>query len=161
MVSSKLCESLKCSNLKNPEYGTGRFCSQTCARSFATMKSRNEINAKVSKKLKGRIVHNKARYVLIGETIRKNHLHKIMISDFDSLGRNGKRARILIEQENKCLWCELDTWNGIPIVLELDHEDGDRSNELRENLRLLCPNCHSQTPTWRRQKQAVVVQQTE
>lgn len=41
-----------------------------------------------------------------------------------------------------------DTWNDRPIVLQLDHIDGDRWNDAIENLRLLCPNCHSQTPTY-------------
>ena len=38
---------------------------------------------------------------------------------------------------------------GEPIPLELDHIDGDRENNSRENCRLLCANCHSQTPTFR------------
>ena len=39
------------------------------------------------------------------------------------------------------------------IKLEVDHIDGDKYNNSRENLRLLCPNCHSTTPTWRKPKQ--------
>lgn len=38
---------------------------------------------------------------------------------------------------------------GRDIPLELDHIDGERSNNLLENLRLLCPNCHALTPTYR------------
>jgi riboflavin synthase alpha subunit len=38
---------------------------------------------------------------------------------------------------------------GREINLELDHIDGKRSNHKLENLRLLCPNCHSQTDTYR------------
>lgn len=34
-----------------------------------------------------------------------------------------------------------------------DHIDGDKHNNSRENLRLLCPNCHSTTPTWRKPNQ--------
>lgn len=55
--------------------------------------------------------------------------------------------------DNICVECELhDNWNGLPIELELDHIDGDKSNNLLDNLRLLCPNCHSQTPTFRGRK---------
>lgn len=52
--------------------------------------------------------------------------------------------------ENRCTECGQDsTWNGKHLVMQLDHIDGDRLNNLLDNLRLLCPNCHSQTPTYR------------
>lgn len=48
----------------------------------------------------------------------------------------------------KCDKCGLKDWQGKPITLQLDHKDGDRTNNALSNLRLLCPNCHSQTPTY-------------
>jgi hypothetical protein len=51
--------------------------------------------------------------------------------------------------ENKCSKCGIGPeWQGEPLSLQLDHIDGNRHNNARENLRLLCPNCHSQTPTF-------------
>lgn len=41
-----------------------------------------------------------------------------------------------------------DEWLGKKIVLQVDHVDGDRSNNRASNLRFLCPNCHSQTGNW-------------
>ncbi|WP_306312328.1 HNH endonuclease signature motif containing protein [Streptomyces hydrogenans] len=41
-------------------------------------------------------------------------------------------------------------WRGRPLRLEIDHVNGDWSDDRRENLRLLCPNCHAVTDTWRR-----------
>jgi hypothetical protein len=42
--------------------------------------------------------------------------------------------------------------NGLPLVLQLDHENGDGRDNRIENLRWLCPNCHTQTPTYSRAK---------
>jgi hypothetical protein len=50
---------------------------------------------------------------------------------------------------HRCEGCGLCEWDGRPIPLELDHVDGDRTNNRLENLRLLCPNCHALTPTYR------------
>jgi hypothetical protein len=51
--------------------------------------------------------------------------------------------------EYKCYSCGIHTWLNNHLTLELDHIDGDKYNNLLENLRLLCPNCHSLTSTWR------------
>jgi endogenous inhibitor of DNA gyrase (YacG/DUF329 family) len=46
----------------------------------------------------------------------------------------------------KCFECGVESiWNNKPLVLQLDHIDGDSDNNYPKNLRLLCPNCHSQT----------------
>jgi hypothetical protein len=40
-------------------------------------------------------------------------------------------------------------WLGLPLAFVLDHIDGDPMNNGRENLRLICPNCDSQLPTYK------------
>lgn len=51
--------------------------------------------------------------------------------------------------ENKCTECFIkDSWNNKPLKLQLDHIDGNHFNNTLSNLRLLCPNCHSQTHTF-------------
>ncbi len=48
-----------------------------------------------------------------------------------------------------CSNCNNETWLGKPIPLELDHINGVNKDNRFENLRLLCPNCHALTPTYR------------
>ena len=58
----------------------------------------------------------------------------------------------LIEEHlkpNHCEWCLREEWNGRPIPLELDHVNGRRDDNRLCNLRVLCPNCHAQTETYR------------
>jgi len=52
-------------------------------------------------------------------------------------------------KSNQCELCKITEWNGNSIVMELDHIDGNRFNHSLDNLKMLCPNCHSQTPTFR------------
>ena len=56
-------------------------------------------------------------------------------------------SRNLIEY--RCSECGCgEEWNGKPISLQLDHINGINNDHRLENLRFLCPNCHSQTKTW-------------
>jgi len=48
----------------------------------------------------------------------------------------------------KCSSCSVDSWNGKPLTLQLEHIDGHSENNTPNNLCLLCPNCHSQTSTY-------------
>lgn len=67
--------------------------------------------------------------------------------------RTNSEVKKMIKQYNllpyKCAKCEIESWNNEPIVLELDHIDGDAFNCSLSNYRYLCPNCHSQTHTYR------------
>jgi len=65
-------------------------------------------------------------------------------TNISSLKRNLIRKR-----GHKCENCHLEEWQKQDIPLELDHVDGDRTNNLENNLKLLCCNCHALTPTWR------------
>jgi len=50
--------------------------------------------------------------------------------------------------KNECTICGIKEWNGKSINMQLDHIDGVSSNHFRSNLRMICPNCHSQTDTY-------------
>lgn len=55
------------------------------------------------------------------------------------------RALLASGREYQCAECGVkEQYNNKPIVLEVDHMDGNWKNNKKENLRFLCPNCHSQ-----------------
>ena len=51
-------------------------------------------------------------------------------------------------KENKCDICGITDWNGKPLSMRLDHLDGNSHNHKLENLKMICPNCDSQTETY-------------
>jgi hypothetical protein len=60
------------------------------------------------------------------------------------------KKKFLEEQNHKCAICNMDDeWMGKILVFVLDHIDGDASNNNRNNLRLVCPNCDSQLSTFK------------
>ncbi|MFD3999388.1 HNH endonuclease signature motif containing protein [Streptomyces rubiginosohelvolus] len=60
-----------------------------------------------------------------------------------------RRALREIGTPEQCEGCGTGpVWHGSPITLEIDHVNGDWSDDRAENLRLLCPNCHAVTNTW-------------
>lgn len=64
------------------------------------------------------------------------------------------RLRLLREKifPHQCHSCNGTEWLGKPIPLELEHIDGNHENNYLSNLKLLCPNCHAFTPTYRGRK---------
>ena len=61
------------------------------------------------------------------------------------------KNRLLKEgiKSNKCEICGLTDWMNESVAIELHHIDGDRTNHRLDNLEMICPNCHSQTKTFR------------
>ena len=63
---------------------------------------------------------------------------------------NGSVKRHLIETFGyQCSECEISEWNNKQIVLELEHKNGNSNDNSLDNVCLLCPNCHSQTETYK------------
>jgi len=66
-----------------------------------------------------------------------------------SIGKGSLKRNLKREFGDNCSVCRIDSWMDRPINLEIDHIDGDPFNNVPENLRLICPNCHSQTPSFK------------
>lgn len=88
-----------------------------------------------------------------------DYVHIIRYRDFKEHPEKYNRASynpksfkkdILKEQNYRCAICGCSPeWNGKPLTFVLDHIDGHASNNSRDNLRLICPNCDSQTDTFK------------
>lgn len=74
-----------------------------------------------------------------------------VLIEHSNYNRRALRKRLFKNKllENKCYECGItDIWNNKPITLHLDHVNGINDDNRIENLRILCPNCHSQTSTY-------------
>jgi hypothetical protein len=92
---------------------------------------------------KGKFCNNKcqANYRFENKTIKKIKENKCRDA--------GTLKRFLAKTVGyRCIICNLLEWNNKDISLHLDHIDGNADNNTPENIRLLCPNCHSQTETF-------------
>jgi len=139
-------------NIKYEDILRAINCTDTMAKAaekagmkFSTFK-RKAIKFGLYKANQGRIGISREEYEM--DSIRIP-LDKILNGDFPFYSRSHLKKRILKNgiKENKCEICGLVEWNGKDIKCELDHIDGDSKNHRLENLRMLCPNCHSQTDT--------------
>lgn len=86
----------------------------------------------------------------------KKQLKEKSVSSNKLFTEHSKHSRIVIRRrvikenllEYKCAICGISEWNGKTLSLELDHINGVNDDNRLENLRFLCPNCHSQTTTY-------------
>ena len=91
-----------------------------------------------------------------GKGIKKNIPNHKTLEQLQAANTKERKSNIplkkrLIQEgilDYKCDICEIVEWKGQRLSLHLDHIDGNRDNNNLNNLRLLCPNCHSQTPTY-------------
>jgi 5-methylcytosine-specific restriction endonuclease McrA len=82
---------------------------------------------------------------------KKFSLEELLTIDSPVTNTSAFKKRLIKEGvlENICILCGIGSeWNHKPLVLQIDHINGDREDNRLENLRILCPNCHSQTETY-------------
>lgn len=129
-------------------YGTNKgrlYCSRDCANSFTgeqrviprpcpvcseQMADRNAVHCST------KCFTEAARL----ERIRRFHLGELPAPRI--------RAVLIDVRGHKCEECGLSDWRGQPIPVESHHKDGDASNNMPDNVQLICKNCHGLTPNF-------------
>ena len=137
----------ECGTVLSYEIRRNKFCSSNCAATYnnqrrtrRTKRSRFCANCGQRKET----VANKYCLECAG-----SHFYR-RVTTLAEAKRDPSRKKIIIEARgHQCEVCGLETWLDNPIALELDHIDGDADNNVAENLRLICPNCHAQTETYK------------
>jgi 5-methylcytosine-specific restriction endonuclease McrA len=74
----------------------------------------------------------------------------LLVEDRPQTNRSHLKRRLLSAglKDNRCEECALTDWRGLPLNMEIHHVNGKGKDNRVENLKLLCPNCHSQTDSW-------------
>lgn len=139
------CGIVATNTLKN-----GKQCCSRSANSCPINKGKN--SAAIKKSIQKNNIDYKTRYSNLPEQTKNKMMWnkgKFTATNFSYGGTGNHKAILILERTHQCEHCKNIEWMGSQITLELDHIDGDRVNNTKENLRLLCPNCHSMTKTWR------------
>lgn len=80
---------------------------------------------------------------------KKKTFQEIENGKVDERGARTLKAFLVEKCGDVCVSCGISSeWNGKKLSLQLDHIDGNSDNNSLSNLRILCPNCHSQTETY-------------
>lgn len=141
-----------CLNCGKMLHGVNKFCNSSCSASYNNHKrAKNEICVCLncgkeyvkSKNSTGKFCCFDCSVEFRNKEKDKEYF-KGEISDMHTLKRHYIR-----NNEYKCAICGISEWNNKPLVLILDHIDGNSDNNFPNNLRLVCPNCDSQLDTFK------------
>lgn len=149
---------LECFECKSKILYPNKFCSHSCSASY-----NNKIKVKkVEQKIVNSIESIKNICKNCNKTCTKKFCSQKCSSDYRyKIGKelwldtgcevdNRRLKRYLIDLNGySCDVCGIHTWNNSPITLEIDHINGNSQDCNRSNVRLICPNCHSQTSTYK------------
>jgi transposase-like protein len=81
---------------------------------------------------------------------RSMPIEELLVAGRTQTGRDHLKRRLQEAglKENRCETCGISKWRGAPLSMSLHHVNGDGSDNRIDNLQMLCPNCHAQTPNY-------------
>lgn len=148
-IKCKVCSSI----IEYEHRNVKKFCSQSCSSVF-----NNKIRIRNVKKK----TNNISNCLHCGKTgIRKKYCSSqcqgkesqkntnLKIESGNKVGPVQFKRYLSEKRGHKCEMCSFTEWGGKPILLILDHIDGNSDNCSLENLRLICSNCDTLTPTYK------------
>lgn len=137
----------QCNKILEYRNKSNKFCNHTCSAKYT------------NKRRKSRLVYikclncgkNTANLRFCSTTCHKEFKFKQASKDIEAGFKVSKHIlkKYLIAKDDRCSICGITEWNCKPLTLDLDHIDGNSDNDSLDNVRLLCPNCHSQTDTYK------------
>jgi len=142
---------IKCNKEHDGSYGSGKYCSVSCANSRVRT---DAVKRKISEGML------KSEWWKTCDFSYNSNPSKIEKSrntfkqkrDYTKAHISSIKVWIKEDRGHKCEECGIEKWLGKRLPMEIDHIDGNNKNNDLSNLKILCPNCHSQTPTWRKKK---------
>ncbi len=151
------CQNSICVNELSPqqEKHGGRFCCRACSNSGVPRIVKTKIETRIcpgcdKETTNKKYCDNKCQMIAAGKERRQKFLDGHFVGTEMGFPSGSWPRQFLIEQFGyKCNSCRITEWNGSSITLEVNHKDGRSNNNVIENLEFLCPNCHSQTSTYR------------
>ena len=143
-----LCE-YGCNTIANYTLGNGKKC---CSEHYSSCPALREKNSKGVAKAHsdGKIPGFNSEHREKSRVTNKKKAIDRFLRDGTSISNHAVKKRLeWLGVEQCCAQCGVIEWRGQVLPLELDHINGKSTDNRLENLRLLCPNCHSLTETWR------------
>lgn len=132
----------------NKETENPKFCNNSCAAKLNNVNRTEKRYCKVCNEqlnyTQNFYCSNKCQQKFQWEITKKN------ISDAGQAPHINTAKRYITERDtHKCSICSITNWQDKPLIMILDHIDGNSENSSLTNLRLVCSNCDSQLPTYK------------